>query len=44
MVALRREGERVSGSLSLLLVWTVSFASDLYERTCTRAAVPLVER
>ena len=43
MGALRREGERVSGSLSLLLAWTVSFASDVRERTCTRAGVRPVE-
>ena len=44
MGALRREGERVSESLSLLLAWTVSFASDARERACTRAGVPPVER
>ena len=34
----------MSGSLNLLLAWTVKVARDLYERTRACAGVPLVER
>jgi hypothetical protein len=33
----------MSGSFSLFLAWTVEVARDLYERTWSRAVVPLVE-
>jgi len=33
----------MSGSISLLLAWTVKFARDVYERIWARAGVPLVE-